>query len=380
MLEAIGSPKTLTVSVAALCIVLFLFRVSQPNLGAVCLLPASVVARLQIYRIATAPFFHGGFFHILFNIIAWMIVARDYEKYSGTLASLYTIFVLLIPLMAVLHCGAAYLIDAIAGTSARLECAVGISGVLFALLVINVERSGGTSVSIFGLFNMPTRWYPLALAGVLQLLSPGLSLMGHLSGIVMGYLVSFGHLDVLTPSDFKLEELERSWNLSSIPLWQTVSASNGFDVLQRGTLPQTNDSPGSSVWERMRGSGGSGNFWFSRSSTSAVAQPFAGQGRPLGSAETPVEEVRPPATTEIRIPAGRVPPNSRLLQEAESAMAASAAARHQEERELLIRSGEGRPTSYAAIEGGSVGGETATREAVPGEAVTGEAVTETPGR
>lgn len=306
MLEAIGSPRLLTLVVAGVCLILFLAQVSRSRLGAICLAPDRIVTRFEVYRIFTAPFFHGGFFHILFNTIAWMIIGRDYERATGTLAATYSIFVLLIPLIAVVHCATAYLIDALARTSFRHECAVGISGVLFALLVVNVELSPGSSVNVFGLFSMPKLWYPLALALVLQLLSPGLSLLGHLSGIALGYALVYGYLQRLSPSDYKLEDFEISTGLSSVPLWQPLTTSTGMPVAGRSALPETSETSGEASfsgglqagWSRM-------TSWFSRDSSTGTAQPFSGHGQTLGGGGSP--------TT-----AGRVPPNSRLIQEAES--------------------------------------------------------------
>lgn len=304
MLEAIGSPRILTLVVAALCVVLFLGQVSRARLGAICLAPDRVVTHFEVYRIFTAPFFHGGFFHILFNTIAWMIIGRDYEKATGTLAAAYSIFVLLIPLIAALHCVAAYLIDALAKTSFRHECAVGISGVLFALLVVNVELTPGPSVNVFGLFSMPKRWYPWALAAILQLLSPGLSLLGHLSGILLGYALVYGHLQRLSPSDYKLEDFELSTGLSSIPLWQPLTTSTGMPVAGRLVLPEATNTgaEGSSGGVQARWS--QFTSWFSRDAATGTAQSFSGHGQTLGGVE--------PAPA-----AGRVPPHSRLIREAE---------------------------------------------------------------
>lgn len=305
MLEAIGSPRILTLVVAGVCLVLFLGQVSRPRLGAICLSPERVVTRFEIYRIFTAPFFHGGFFHILFNMIAWMIIARDYERTTGTLAAAYSIFVLLIPLIAAVHCIASFFIDALASTTFRRDCAVGISGVIFSLLVVNVELSAGSSVNVFGLFSMPTRWFPWALAAVLQLLSPGLSLLGHLSGIVLGYALVFGYLQKLIPSDYRLEDFEISTGLSNVPLWQPLTTSTGMPAAGRSMLPETSETSGGASSGGMQSRWSQMTSWFSRSSPASGAQPFSGQGQALGGEGSPTA-------------AGRVPLNSRLIQEAES--------------------------------------------------------------
>ena len=51
-----------------------------------------------------------------------------------------------------------------------------------------------------GLCAVPTRLYPVALLVVLQLLVPGLSLLGHLCGLAFGFLFAHGTFRILYPS------------------------------------------------------------------------------------------------------------------------------------------------------------------------------------
>ena len=46
--------------------------------------------------------------------------------------------------------------------------------------------SRATHRSIFGLFNVPAKFYPWALLGFWQLLMPGASFLGHLCGVAVG--------------------------------------------------------------------------------------------------------------------------------------------------------------------------------------------------
>ena len=63
------------------------------------------------------------------------------------------------------------------------ECMAGLSGILFALIVMEGEvLGGGEPRSIFGLFAVPAAAYPWVLLFVYQLLMPGVSFVGHLSG------------------------------------------------------------------------------------------------------------------------------------------------------------------------------------------------------
>jgi len=77
------------------------------------------------------------------------------------------------------------------------DCAVGFSGVIFALLVVNIyiQNSSNEDRSIFGFFTLKAQLYPWVLLILLQLLIPGrVSFIGHLCGILVGYGYSFGYI------------------------------------------------------------------------------------------------------------------------------------------------------------------------------------------
>jgi Rhomboid family len=104
---------------------------------------------------------------------------------------------------------------------------VGISGVLFALIVLALEMSPADAISFFGLFSLPKNIYPWFLLAVLSLLSPGLSFMGHLAGIVVGYAIAYNMFGFLLPPDVKVEEFETRLGLKSLPLYRANPICNG---------------------------------------------------------------------------------------------------------------------------------------------------------
>jgi hypothetical protein len=87
---------------------------------------------------------------------------------------------------------------------------VGFSGVLFAMAVDEATLSPFPTRSVFGLFEVPTRLYPWVLMLVLQFLLPGVSLLGHLCGILIGFAHAAGVLRFAIPSLETLRKLERS--------------------------------------------------------------------------------------------------------------------------------------------------------------------------
>ena len=52
---------------------------------------------------------------------------------------------------------------------------------------------------IFGLFSVPRKWYAIVYLILMSVLIPGVSFVGHLCGIISGYLFVFGYLNWLIP-------------------------------------------------------------------------------------------------------------------------------------------------------------------------------------
>lgn len=71
---------------------------------------------------------------------------------------------------------------ATAWPAAASTCAAGLSGVIMALLVLHVAKVHTAKLSVFGVFDVPARWYPVAMLCVFQVLAPGASFLGHLAG------------------------------------------------------------------------------------------------------------------------------------------------------------------------------------------------------
>lgn len=65
------------------------------------------------------------------------------------------------------------------------QCAVGFSGVVFGLVVVDNQLSGAASRSILGFFTVPAKAYPWALVVFWQLLVPQASFLGHLAGVLV---------------------------------------------------------------------------------------------------------------------------------------------------------------------------------------------------
>ena len=65
------------------------------------------------------------------------------------------------------------------------QCAIGFSGVIFGLIVVDNGMTGAAQRSIFGFFYVPAQLYPWTLLVLWQVIMPGVSFLGHLCGVLV---------------------------------------------------------------------------------------------------------------------------------------------------------------------------------------------------
>ncbi|KAK8280065.1 hypothetical protein V6Z11_D09G151200 [Gossypium hirsutum] len=167
------------------------------------------------------------------------------------------------------------------------ECAIGFSGILFSMIVIETSLSGVQSRSVFGLFNVPAKWYAFILLVVFQLLMTNVSLLGHLCGILSGFAYTFGLFNFLIPGPSFYTAIESSsWLASCVRRPKFILCSGGNPSAYIPTYTAQNSSSSALF---------SGNIWRNLSSwmpqRGTTAQPaqddprFPGRGRTLGSVQ-----------------------------------------------------------------------------------------------
>lgn len=107
-------------------------------------LPFLFLFVLTVYRIYTSVLFHGSFLHVFFNMLALVPLGSELERIMGSVRLLYTTLLLALS-NAVIHLLIALLVahnPFHPYTFLMNECAIGFSGILFSMIVIETSLSG----------------------------------------------------------------------------------------------------------------------------------------------------------------------------------------------------------------------------------------------
>eukprot|EP00798_Chlamydomonas_sp_ICE-L_P010175 gene10175-8080_t len=215
----------------------------------VCIMATAVVEHLQVWRLLTAVLVHGSLMHLGFNMLIFVPISQSLENMMGTVMVSYLIMLL------ILVAGSIYVIGAYAiwflGVYPMIvhHCAIGFSGIIFGLIVVDNHNSGASHRSILGLFTVSDR----GSMGLLELWS--LYLNGRLSTQWIRHASRAYHRSILglfTASPIWIHHTLRASHRSIIGLvtlrglapehqWHTHGASQRsflglFTVSDRGSI------------------------------------------------------------------------------------------------------------------------------------------------
>ncbi|ROL45173.1 Rhomboid-related protein 4, partial [Anabarilius grahami] len=144
-------------------------------------------------RLLLSPFHHVDDMHLYFNMasLLWKGIKLEKKLGGAWFAYLLSVFSLLTGLVyLLLETGLTKMTE---DSSYSLQCAVGFSGVLFGLKVVNNHYHPGGATYVMGLpiANRYACWVELVL---IHIMNPGTSFVGHLAGILVGLLYTNGPL------------------------------------------------------------------------------------------------------------------------------------------------------------------------------------------
>nr|DBA26070.1 TPA: hypothetical protein GDO54_010371 [Pyxicephalus adspersus] len=187
------------VTLALLGLNIYLFLYPMKPLLYVCISVHKGYHHNDWERFLLSPFHHADDWHLYFNMVSLLWKGTKLERRLGSVqfAIIIAVFSQLIGVVYVLV--QLLLAECINDPSYNMQCAVGFSGVLFALKVLNNHYHPGGSTYVFG-FQVPNKYACWAELVAIHILSPGTSFVGHLSGILVGLLYTHGPLEWILKS------------------------------------------------------------------------------------------------------------------------------------------------------------------------------------
>ena len=161
---------------------------------AVCLSARAVVDGGEWHRLLWAPFLHASDMHLYYNMASWLWKGRQLELGLGTERFARMVLILFAATHLLMVAAAMALVDVL--PSAYAQCAVGFSGVLFAVKVVLQRLGPGDSAHVFGM-RLPLQWASWAELAIIQVIYPQASWFGHACGILAGLAFCEGWFDAL---------------------------------------------------------------------------------------------------------------------------------------------------------------------------------------
>ena len=192
-------------------VVLYLLQflvLDQSFLSFVTISPYYICERFQFWRLFTSSFFHTGIVHLIMNMMTFYQLGVSFERTIGTFSFFYHIIIFGF-ISNLVYLFVAWFMKFGGRPETYYGSAVGFSGVLFSLMVIDNTLSGGSKRSVLGLFLVPTEIYPWVMLLFMSLIMPNVSLVGHASGLVVGYMYNMKILKFLSPSPETSSRIER---------------------------------------------------------------------------------------------------------------------------------------------------------------------------
>lgn len=154
----------------------------------------------QWNRLILGQLFHATDMHLYFNMVSLLWKGNMLERKfkSVYFAYLLAVFTVLTGLTLV---GLNFIMSEVFGDrSYELQCAVGFSGVTFALKVLTTHYSPRGMHYALGFIPVPSKYIYWAELGLIQLMVPNASFTGHLAGILVGLLYIKGPLKAVMDS------------------------------------------------------------------------------------------------------------------------------------------------------------------------------------
>lgn len=204
-------PVTLISTVLQVAIFLELGDLKRwfPSPSDVCISAFNIWDRKEWNRIILGSLYHAHDFHLYYNMASFLWKGRQLERrfgsvYFGFLLAIFTVLTSLV--YVAISIALSEIMD---DGSYRMTCAVGFSGVIFALKVLVTHYSPSGTQYVMGFIPVPSKYIFWAELVLIQLITPNVSFVGHLAGILVGLFYTKGPLKVFMDSFLQSSEHRR---------------------------------------------------------------------------------------------------------------------------------------------------------------------------
>ncbi|XP_041037268.1 rhomboid-related protein 4-like [Carcharodon carcharias] len=190
-IETKGIPP---ITLAIIILNMFIFLAPELNVAEVCLSVNTTFYSCEWQRLLLAPLHHIDVDHLGFNMASLVWKGSRMERRIGSARFMFSTFTFGI-LTGLTYLSIKAALACLLTERFNMDCAVGFSGILFALKVINNGHSADGDIP--GPFQIKRRdacWAELIL---IHLLSPRSSFVGHLAGILVGLAYVKGPLKMI---------------------------------------------------------------------------------------------------------------------------------------------------------------------------------------
>ncbi|KAK0400772.1 hypothetical protein QR680_015443 [Steinernema hermaphroditum] len=177
----------------------FIPAIGPKQTRAMCLLPNRILHRKEWIRLIASQFMHADDFHLYYNMMSLLYKGRRIENRTGPIrfVAMLAVFSIATPLTIF---GLSYFVDEVLdmdGFNLMHQCAVGFSGVLFALKVVVNTMYPEENGLLLGFLPIPGKYVCWAELILIQMLTPNASFVGHLAGILVGLAYTSGPLKAI---------------------------------------------------------------------------------------------------------------------------------------------------------------------------------------
>ncbi len=168
------------------------------------LIPLMVWKKYFLWQLFTYIFLHGGFSHILFNLLALWMFGGELENYWGSKKFLFYF----------LFCGIGAGICTVVFTPYQFIPVIGASGAIYGILLAFAWLFPKRPILIYFLFPIPAKYFVI-IFGLIELLSSmegtggGVAHLTHLGGLVFGF---FYLAYPMIRQNIRREYFKRKWS------------------------------------------------------------------------------------------------------------------------------------------------------------------------